>query len=216
MENSSSQGILETALRLFAQKGYENTSLADIAAEAGLEKEAFEANYADKSAIVLLLYAHQAARLMQHVQALPSGTMAARFHTALRAYLTDLETYRSAMEALFSLALHPRSEVSMLGGLAAESRGEMMRAFHQIVSRSSDSLKRAEDVEYIGTLLYGAHLLLLLYWFYDRSPEAESTQSLLNLLQEAISLLRPALLLPWVARGLGKGAGLVMGLFRPN
>ena len=69
-------GILATALRLFADKGYDATSLQDIADEMGLTKQAVHYHYKGKSEILRDISAparQGMADLMTRVRALPLG-----------------------------------------------------------------------------------------------------------------------------------------------
>ena len=65
--------ILETALELFARKGYAETTMRDIAAEADCSLGLAYRYFARKEEMVLALYERLATELEEEVAALPPG-----------------------------------------------------------------------------------------------------------------------------------------------
>ncbi len=74
------QRILDSALKLFATKGYEKTTLRDIAAEAGSSLGLTYRYFARKEELVLSLYRQLARDLETQVGELAPASLADRFH----------------------------------------------------------------------------------------------------------------------------------------
>jgi hypothetical protein len=146
------------------------------------------------------------------VDGLPPGTLAERFHHLLLARLDQLDPHREAMIALFAAALHPDSPQSLLGPGAGPARARLKDAFSRIVAEASDAPKgpaaEAQAAE-LSAFLYGIHLLLLLFWIYDRTAGRAATRELLSIVRAGLALLRPALALPPVARVLTRLAASI-------
>src|SRR5215211_6045103 len=100
--------ILDTALGLFVEKGYDATTMRDIAAAADCSLGLTYRYFARKEDLVLSLYRRLAAEQEAYVLALPPAPLADRFVQVLQAKLAQLEPYRTAIGALFGAALTPQ------------------------------------------------------------------------------------------------------------
>jgi AcrR family transcriptional regulator len=190
--------ILNAALNLFIERGYTATTLREIAAAAGCSLGLTYRYFASKEQLVLALYERLAAELKREVDAMPPGLLAQRFGAALRADIARLMPYRSALGALFGAAFSPESEISMLGENAAAARQQVQAAFATVVDGATDVSDRLR--EDIGTLLYAAHLLMVLYWLQDRTSEQKATRDLISFAEETLGRLHLLLRIPLIAR----------------
>jgi len=87
--------ILEAALALFAEKGYEATTMRDIAKEAGASLGLAYRYYASKEEFALVLYLRLAEESREWArEGLSGGTVAERFEQAMLAKLDQVEPYR--------------------------------------------------------------------------------------------------------------------------
>src|SRR5687767_7188220 len=77
--------ILDTALGLFVEKGYDATTMRDIAAAADCSLGLTYRYFARKEDLVLSLYRRLAQELEAEVRALPAAPLANRFEQAMRA-----------------------------------------------------------------------------------------------------------------------------------
>src|SRR4051812_41064436 len=75
--------ILDTAMRLFAERGYDRTTMRDIAAGAECSLGLAYHYFAGKEAIVLALYARLADELEAQAQELPPAPLAGGFDRVL-------------------------------------------------------------------------------------------------------------------------------------
>lgn len=157
-----------------------------------------------------VLYDHLAADTATAAAALPAGTVADRFHALMSARCDQLLPYRQEMIALFTEALHPDSSRSLLGADGAGARERMKAAFAGLVNGAADAPKGstgAGQSAELAAFLYGIHLLLILFWLYDRTPGGSATREMLSITRGGIGLLRPALALPPIARMMTRLAG---------
>jgi AcrR family transcriptional regulator len=207
--------ILETALELFACKGYAETTMRDIAGAADCSLGLAYRYFAGKEEFILALYERMTGELEEEVNALPPGPLARRFASAIEAHLTRLGAHRATMGALFAAGLAPDSEVAVLGDGVAGLRTRIWEIFRVVVVGATDAPKRGQ-VEQMTTLLYAAHLLFVLFWLQDRSAGQAKTRELLAFAQEMLGRLRPVLGLSPVAKPLAKLAEIVGPMFGPT
>lgn len=206
--------ILTTALALFAEKGYGETTLRDIAGAAGVSLGLAYRYFARKEELILALYQRLAGELEEEVRAMPPAPMAERFAGAVGSCLRRLGSHRDALGALFAVGLAPDSEMAVLGESAAGVRDVVWRVYHEVVRGASDK-PRPRQEEQIATLFYAAHLLFVLFWLQDRTPGQRATAELIGFAEEMLGRLRPVLGLPPVARPLTRLARILAPMFGP-
>jgi AcrR family transcriptional regulator len=199
--------ILEAALGLFAEKGYEATTMRGVAREAGASVGLAYRYFASKEEFALALYMRLTEESEQWARdGLAGRTVAERFEAAMLAKLDQASPHRDPLAALLTRALDPRSPISALGVGTAEVRKKMGGVFLEVVRGASDAPGEKQAVQ-LGNVLYALHLAILLYWFHDRTPEARATRELVGSARETLRYLRPALRLPPMSRVLSGLAG---------
>jgi AcrR family transcriptional regulator len=200
--------ILEAALGLFADKGYEATTMRDVAREAGTSLGLAYRYFASKEEFALALYMGLAEESEEWVREglLAGGTVAERFEQAMVVKLNQVSPHRGPLAALLARTLDPNSPISALGEGTAAVREKMGGVFLVVVRGASDA-PREEQARELANVLYALHLAILLYWFHDKTPEARATRELVGSAREALRFLRPALRLPPMSRVLSRLAG---------
>lgn len=207
--------ILDTALRLFAERGYQGATMRDIAREAGCSLGLAYRYFARKEEMVLAFYLQCAKALEEEVRSLPPDSLAVRFEKALRADIARVAPYRGAFGSLFSVALSPDSEVAVLGEAMADVRQRVWSTFLVVAEGASDA-PRGRQAGDVATLFYGIHLCLVLFWLQDRSSGQRATDEMIALIRDMVKLARPALRLPPVSRLLARSARIVTPMFGPS
>src|SRR5918997_2780310 len=188
--------ILEAALALFAERGYEATTMRDVAREAGASLGLAYRYFASKEEFALALYMRLAEESEEWArEGLVGGTVAERFEAAMLAKLDQVSPQRGPLAALLTRALDPNSRLSALGEGTAAIREKMGGVFLEVVRGANDA-PGEKQARQLGNVLYALHLAILLYWFHDKTPEARATRDLLGSARETIRYLRPALRLP--------------------
>ena len=202
------QRIMQTAWRLFATRGYEQTTMREIAAEASCSLGLAYRYFASKEDLVLELYRWLVLQLEELVLSLPAGSIADRFHQLMHALLEVMTPHRLTLVALSGAALNPLSRAGVFGVEGAEVR-RRARASYQLLVKSARDTPRASQIEDLATLLYGLQLALVLFWLQDLSAEARQTEDLVQFLHELLERLRPLLRIPWIAHLLTRFVHLV-------
>jgi len=196
--------ILEAALVLFADRGYEATTMRDVAREAGASLGLAYRYFASKEEFALALYMRLAEESEEWArEGLAGGTIAERFEWAMVAKLDQVSPHRGPLAALLTRALDPNSPISALGDGTTAVREKMGGVFLEVVRGASDA-PREKQARELGNVLYALHLAILLYWFHDRTPGARATRELVGAAREALRYLRPALRLPQMSRVLSR------------
>jgi AcrR family transcriptional regulator len=207
------QRIFDTAVRLFMEKGYEETTMRDIAAEAdcslGLAYRYFES----KEVVVTHLYRQLAVNTTARIDALPAIPVADRFYQIMSEVLQSVTPFRPVWQGIFSGAMNPNSKYGVLGEATADIRNEMKGVFARLVSEASDAPKKPEQVAALGMLLYVAYLMTLLFWISDRSKDYKTTYQLLDFSRDTLTFIRSALVIPPVAKGMMRLSGIVEQVF---
>jgi len=202
------QSILESALRLFSSQGYEATTMRAIAAEAGYSPGLTYRYFTGKEELVMMLYQNLAEELDNYVRGLPSASLAERFSLTIARLLELMEPHREALGALFGTALNPRSQVGVFSESTADIRRQSRAMYLALIAGAKDA-PRASQREDLATILYGAHLALVLFWLIDQSNKAWRTRRLLAFLRDLLKLIQPLLRLPVVSRMLVRLARII-------
>ncbi len=197
------QHILDTAIQLFTERGFEETTLRDIASAADCSLGLTYRYFASKDELVLAHYRQLSEAYLARLSSLPPASIADMFRTAMKVKLEQITPFRDSTSALFSAMMNPGSKVAVLGDSTADIRADSMQAFTLLVRNATDS-PRERQAEQIAALLYSAHLLVILFWLYDRTPECAATAELLDFAHDTLALLRPVLMLPPVSRSLAR------------
>lgn len=209
------QHILNTALQLFADQGYQKTTLREIANRAGISLGLTYRYFSRKEELVAALYEQLTLETEAAVQKLPPAPMATRFVAAVSHALESLQPHREALGALFGAGLDPESELSVLGEATSPLRRRTWGIYLQVVEGASDPPKPRQAPE-LATLFYSLHLSLILFWLQDRSPDQKSTRELLQFSADSLGKLRFALMLPPVSRSLTRLIQIIGPMFSPG
>src|ERR1700745_693274 len=193
--------IYEAAMELFREKGFEETTMRDIAAKAGVALGGAYYYFSSKDAIVLAFY-----REMQETSTpLVGGALTdkKKLKERIRAVL-DQRLKLRAPNRKFCAALfrHAPDGADPLSPFSEESRLIRDAAIEQMrVALEGGDVKIPADLRpRLPYLLWLYQMALIMFWLYDRSPNEEKTQKLMdkslgllvNLLRvSSLPLMRP-------------------------
>ena len=123
-----------------------------------------------------------------------SDDLVDRLALVFRTGLAELEPYHRFAPEFLSAAMSPRSKVNPLSEESTPSRDILVGVFRDAVAGAKKKSLPAEFEDGLPSALMIAHLLLALFWVYDRSPGQRHTQRLvdggLRLLRLSLPLLR--------------------------
>ncbi|WP_078970420.1 TetR family transcriptional regulator [Streptomyces natalensis] len=173
--------ILETALRLFRERGYDKTTMRAIAQEAGVSVGNAYYYFASKEHLVQGFYdqmAEEHAAAAQDV--LDTETkLARRLRGVLLAWLDIAEPYHEFAAQFFKNAADPASPLSPFSD-ESEGPREAVIALHRRLVDDADITVDAELAELLPRLLWLQQMGLVLYWVYDRSENCARSRALVE------------------------------------
>lgn len=206
------QHILETALRLFTEKGYEETTMRDIAAEADCSIGLAYRYFDKKESLVLELYAQMAEETARYIDSLPVQGLGQSFYDVMSKRLQGAQPFRHALGALFSTTLNPNSDAGLLGEQAYEMRKTAFDAFLRLVENAKDAPQQKHRRQ-IAIMLYSLHFGVILFWLHDKSTDQRSTYELLGFIRGLLGQLSMLIRLPYVGSSLAQLSEIIARVF---
>ena len=193
--------IFETALELFRMRGFEVTTMRDIARSAKVATGAAYYYFPSKESIVAAYY-DQVQRLhAEKVRLELSGKagLRERLGVAVHSKLEILKDDRMFLGALFRYTGDPDHPLSVFGKGTDAQRSQSVAIFQEAVAGTNVS---EELQELLPWALWLAHLGMILFFIYDETEGQQRTHKLadgiLDLFTQLIELTRSALVRPFV------------------
>ena len=186
------------AIRLMTRRGYESTTLRDVAKEAGVSVGLLYRYFPSKRAIIIALYDELSADYARQAVDMPRGRWRDRFIFALKTSLRVLEPHRVALRALIPVLVGDPEE-GVFAESAAFSRLRVQGVFEEAVVGSTDAPAPAVAAA-VGRLLYLVHLAVLLWWLLDKSSKQRATAALVILTEQILPSAAMTIRLPPVRR----------------
>jgi AcrR family transcriptional regulator len=213
--------ILQTALELFRSRGFEVTTMRDIAQSAKVATGAAYYYFPSKEAIVAAYY-DQVQRLhAEKVREELNGKagLRERLGVAMHSKLEILKDDRMFLGALFRYTGDPQHPLSVFGKGTHAQRNQSVAIFQEASAGTNVS---EELRQLLPWALWLAHLGMILFFIYDESEGQQRTHKLvdgiLDLLTQLVELTNSALVGPFVRPfqtkilGMLRGAGLTGGI----
>jgi len=171
--------ILDTALRLFRKEGFEDTTLRDIAAAAGISLGSAYYYFESKEAIIAAYYDFvQSDYILKAKEALASTPVfRARLAAVLHAKLDVLRDDRRILSGLFRFGGDPSHPLSWFGRHTEHLRRSSM----EVMAEVTDVLHMPADTRRVApTLLWALEMGILLYFVHDGSAGQWRTRKLID------------------------------------
>ena len=195
---ASRDRLYTTAMRLIAERGYEATTLRDIAHEARVSVGLLYRYFPSKQAVILALYDELSADYAREAAGMQPGRWRDRFVFALETSLHVLQRHRVALRALIPVLVGDPDD-GVFGAGTAFSRQRVQRVFEDAVAGASDAPK-APLADALGRILYLVHLAVLLWWLLDKSAKQRTTTALVDLTRQLLPSAALTLRLPPIRR----------------
>ena len=197
------QLILETALRLFRERGYAETTMRAIAKEAGVAVGNAYYYFDSKEHLIQGFYDqlqldHRAAADEVFAR---EEDFAARLRGVMHTGITLNEPYHAFAATFFKTAAEPTSPLSPFSNESSPARESSISLFRDALN-GSDAKLDPELRKELPELLWLAWMGVILFWVYDKSPDQRRTHRLIDgavpLIDRLVGLsrlrvLRPAL-----------------------
>lgn len=168
-------------MELFREKGFEQTTMRDIAAKAGVALGGAYYYFSSKEAIVLAFY--QEMQESSHDEIIAAMSQQKHLKERLRCVLHKrielLSPNRKFCDALFR---HAPDANDPLSPFSVETRPIRERAIEhlRIAVEESDTKISADLKPQLPFLLWLYQMAVILFWLYDRSPDQERTAKLMD------------------------------------
>ncbi|MEU4199617.1 TetR family transcriptional regulator [Streptomyces sp. NPDC045470] len=195
--------ILETALRLFQERGYDKTTMRAIAQEAGVSVGNAYYYFASKEHLIQGFYdriATEHAAAVADVLA-TERDLAGRLRGVLLTWLDIAAPYHRFAAQFFKNAADPDSPLSPFSD-ASEGPREAAIALQRQVLAGAGTKADPELAEQLPQLLWLQQMGLVLYWVHDRSENCERSRRLVErtspLVARAVAASRFRVLRPLV------------------
>jgi AcrR family transcriptional regulator len=186
------QHVLDAALDLFRRRGFERTTMRDIAGAAGLSLGAAYHYFPSKEALVMAYYEWMQVEHERRAKAAcPDGAdlkarLLAIFHTKLELLRGD----RKVLAALFRNLGDPSHSLSVFGRQTAAVRDRSIAQFEE----AFEDPDMPKDLQkFLGRAVWLAHLGVFLVFIHDRSEGEVRTHKLIAALVDLVGWAAPLL-----------------------
>ncbi len=183
--------ILATALDLFRRRGFDRTTMREIAAEAEVALGAAYYYFASKEALVMAFYEQASEEMSAKIEA--DLAEAKGLESRLRAILDVKFEYfapnRLFLGALAGHAADPEHPLSPFSGQTAHIRERDLQFFAAALEGSRMAMPK-DLAPYLPKLLWLYQMGLILFWISDRSRDQIRTRQLRD---KSLALLGTAL-----------------------
>ena len=171
--------ILDTAIRLFRQDGFDETTMREVASEAGVALGLAYHYFPSKEALVMAYYerVQREHRIVAHEKLAHTRSLRDRLAMLLQTKLDILKDDRKLLGALFRYTGNPEHPLSFLGKATAPLRADCMSLFAEALQTE----RLPEDLrELLPLAMWALHMGVLLYFLYDSSPNLKRTRKLVD------------------------------------
>ena len=186
--------ILDAALRLFRERGFEETTMRDVAAEAEVATGAAYYYYRSKEDLVMAFYLRTDEEARDAFAEAVSSTkdLRKRLRGIIDAKFAQFAEHRTLLRALLKAGVDPREPLSPFGRETERVRNESIAWFARALEGADVKIPK-DLAPHLPRLLWIYHMGLIYYWVIDESPGQRKTRRLLDSTVDLIvQLLRVA------------------------
>ncbi|MFD7899362.1 TetR family transcriptional regulator [Streptomyces sp. NPDC059743] len=171
--------ILETALRLFQERGYDRTTMRAIAQEAGVSVGNAYYYFSSKEHLVQGFYDRIAAEHRVAVRPVldRETDLEARMAGVLKVWLDIASPYHEFAAQFFKNAADPESPLSPFSPESEHARDAAI-AVHREALAGSKAKVADELADILPELMWLSQMGLVLYWVFDRSENSARSRRL--------------------------------------
>ena len=173
--------ILETALTMFRERGYEQTTMRAIAEKADVSLGNAYYYFRSKEHLIQAFYQRMHD---EHLElALPAlenvHTLKARLLTVVKLKIDVMKPYHQFAGVLFKTAGDPQSPLNPFADEANVVRVASIQLFEKVVEGTKARIPKDLRAE-LPYLLWVYHMGIILFWIHDRSPKHRRTFRLID------------------------------------
>jgi AcrR family transcriptional regulator len=182
--------ILDAALDLFRNEGFESATMRDIAQQAGVATGAAYYYYPSKDAIVLDYYRRACAEMQPKIEAAVGKArgLEDRLCALIRVKLIHFAPNRGVLRALLKNGADPKHPLSPFSTETKEIRDIDIAWFQRITVDCGIRIPRDLEPELPGVLWF-FQMGVIYFWVIDESPGQARTEKLLELASKNVATL---------------------------
>jgi len=182
--------ILDAALTLFRQEGFDKATMRDIAEKAGVATGAAYYYYPSKDAIVMAFYERSCAEMQPKIEAaLEQVTgLEIRLRELIRVKLAHFVPNRGVLRALLRNGADPKHPLSPFSPQTKEIRDIDIAWFRRILVDCGMRIQRDLEAHLPG-VLWLFQMGVIFFWVIDESPHQARTGRLLELASKSVATL---------------------------
>ncbi len=191
--------ILEAALTLFREEGFDKATMRDIAAKAGVATGAAYYYYPSKDAIVMEFYQRSCADMQPKLEAAMEQArgLEARLRELIRVKLVHFAPNRGVLRALLRNGADPAYPLSPFSSETAEIREIDIAWFRRILVDCGVRIPRDLEPQLPG-VLWLFQMGVIFFWVIDDSPNQTRTTRLLEFATKSVASLIRVSALPFM------------------
>ena len=173
--------IVDAALQLFREKGFDEVTMRDIAKEANVATGAAYYYFRSKEELVMAFYARtaQEARTLMPAVLSRSTDLRKRLHGAIELKLSQFAEHRRLLIALLRIGIDPQHPLSPFGKETRSMRDESIGDFRAALHGSNVKVPKELQGE-LPRLLWLYQMGIILFWIFDETPGQLKTEKLLD------------------------------------
>jgi AcrR family transcriptional regulator len=175
--------ILEAALELFRERGYEQTTMRDIAEKANVALGNTYYYYRSKEHLIQAFYQRSHEEHLAACQGVleKEKGFKARLLGVLRAKVQVIEPYHQFAGVLFRTAADPTSPLNPFSTESLETRKQNTEIFEQVIKGARLRIAISNELlEELPNLLWVYQMGIVLFWIHDSSANRTRTHQLLE------------------------------------
>ncbi|HEY2284291.1 MAG TPA: TetR family transcriptional regulator [Streptosporangiaceae bacterium] len=189
--------IAQAALALFRERGFDATTMREIAARAGVSTGNAYYYFGSKEELVQEFY------VLSHAEHLAASAVAmagetdlgARLRGTVQALIDVSAPYHGFAATFYKYAAEPSSPLSPFSKESSPSRDASVALYREVVDGSSARMPR-EVRDRLPELLWLYSMGVVLYWVHDTSPGCARTGHLIDVTAPVVARLVAATRLP--------------------
>jgi len=185
---STSNRILDAALDLFQKKGFEQTTMRDVAAAAGMATGAAYHHFASKDAMVMAFYErswNEMQPLLESALVSPRG-LDQQLAALIRTKLEYFEPNRDVLKALLKNGADPQHPLSPFSNDTRSIRTMDVEWFRRILT---DVSVPRDLAPHLPEVLWLFQMGIIYFWITDTSARQKRTARLLETSVKVVVLL---------------------------
>lgn len=189
--------IMETALEMLRERGYEQTTMRALSERAGVSLGNAYHYFSSKEQLIQAFYARTHEEHMQACAPVLESerNLKKRLLAVMRAKLETIEPYHQFAGVLFKTAADPQSHLNPFSRQSAPVREESTRLFAEVLN-GSDARVHKDLRDELPQLLWLYHMGITLFWIHDPSPGRRRTRRLVEITVDLVVKLIAVASLP--------------------